>query len=496
MIISCFVFISSVILLPPQLFTQLINLFLFIVFIKLIYIFYVYANAAKHNRVGSRFALASAAILIAIVALINLHYFNVLTTNTILINGGYFLFLLFQSLILSFRFAHSLKQAKLLAEDGLKAKSQFLSTMSHEIRTPLNSVIGMAHLMLRNKPREDQKESLEVMLFSANNLLAIVNDILDFNKIEAGKFALEHIETDLYSIAKNTVNGFKTYATEKGINLVLEYDPKLNVHVLSDPTRTAQVVTNLVHNAIKFTQKGSVTLSLVVDDMDAKNVTVTFSVQDTGIGIPFEKQKLIFEQFTQADSSTSRSFGGTGLGLAICKSILEKQGAKLQLQSEPGKGSVFFFTQTLPICLETTKVEVSPEEMLIDPLKGKRILLVEDSEFNILVARKFLEDWGAEIDVAMNGQEALNMFDENRHQLILMDLNMPVMDGYVATAELRKRGVKHPIIALTASIPTNEKEDIVSLGCNDIILKPFNPNVFINTIMLYLKPKSKHSFSK
>ena len=489
----CIFFIASTILLPAYIFTGLINYFLVLAFLYIGYCLYIYFKAAKNKRTGSIYSLVSTAVIMAVFVVINLHYFGIIGSLNVYVFSGYLLFFFLQSLILSFRFAHTLKQAKLQAEQGFNAKSQFLSTMSHEIRTPLNSVIGMAYLLLRNNPRKDQKEELEAMLFSANNLLMIVNDILDFNKIEAGKINFENIETDLNSITKNVIGGFKNIADEKGIELNLQVDEKFNTPLLTDPTRLSQVLTNLVHNAVKFTNKGSVILKIEVIERGEDNITLTISVKDTGIGIPHEKQKLIFEQFTQADSSTSRSFGGTGLGLSICKSILEKQGSRLQLKSEAGKGSTFYFTQTFAICkqiekpIETKSMEpIADNNQSEDSLQGASILLVEDNELNVMVATKFLEKWGAETDVAFNGLEALQKFDPEKHHLILMDMHMPILDGYETTIRMRQQGVKVPIVILTASIHTQENKKILACGATDIVMKPFEPNAFRNTLKRHL----------
>ena len=479
-------FLLTVISTPVSFFTTLLAPFLVIILVFMGYIFYVFIKAARNKRKGSIYSLISIAISLTIFAVLDLNYFGITPSPDALILSGYLLFFILQSLILTFRFADSLKLARQKAEDASLAKSQFLSTMSHEIRTPLNAVIGLTHLMLRNDPRKDQEEELKIMLFSANNLLSIVNDILDFNKIEAGKIHFECIETNMHEIVKNIAGGFKTYTEEKGINLVIETDNSIDVTVLADPTRTSQVLTNLVHNAIKFTSQGSVTIRYTVEERNNNIINIRFSVKDTGIGIAPEKQRIIFDQFTQADSSTSRSFGGTGLGLSICKSILEKQGSRMQLQSEEGKGTEFFFIQSFPVC---SKIEEEKKPVIADnnkPFHGINILLVEDSEFNIIVATRFLQAWGAEIDVAQNGQEAIEKFEEGKHKLILMDLHMPVMDGRDATIQLRKQGTKVPIIALTASIYADENKKVIACGANDIVVKPFEPEAFRNKLMQYL----------
>jgi signal transduction histidine kinase/ActR/RegA family two-component response regulator len=484
---ACAALSAIVVIFPPSIFTQLINPFLLVMFGVIGYAFYVYIRAMRNKRLGALYALLSTGVVLIVFIVINLQYFNIVSPQKGVLFIGYISFFFLQSLILSFRFASALKQAKEQAEQGLKAKNEFLSTMSHEIRTPLNSILGMTHLILRDNPRTEQKEQLNVLLFSANNLLAIVNDILDYNKIEAGKVNFELIETDLVNVVKNIIFALKTSAEEKNIDLRLQVDPDLKSKILGDPTRIGQVITNLVSNAIKFTRKGHVLLDITVDSQTNTDITLTIRVEDTGIGIAQEKQKMIFEQFTQADTSTSRNFGGTGLGLAICKRLLELQGSTLQLTSEHGKGSVFYFTQTFSKVVTTEKkMETRTDHLPTEesrPLTGVSILLVEDNEVNILVARTFLERWGATIDVAINGQEALDKVDVTRHKLVLMDMHMPVMDGYEASRRMREEGIKIPIVALTASLPREVDDKIKTSGIDDVVVKPFVPDNLFKVIL-------------
>jgi len=479
----------TVLLFPPSIFSQLLNPFLIVMFTVIAHAFYIYIKAYFNKKLGAKYALMSTAILLIIFVLINLKYFNIIQPPRFVLFIGYISFFFCQSLILSHRFAFTLKEAKKQAEMGLKAKNDFLSTMSHEIRTPLNSILGMTNIMLMEKPSEEQKEHLNVLLFSAKNLLSIVNDILDFNKIEAGKIGFESIEMDLKTISENLVAGFGTLAKEKGIALKLELDDAVNVKILGDPTRTSQIIGNLIHNAIKFTKRGHVTLKITVLSRDELRLRLLIEIEDTGIGIAQEKQQLIFEQFTQADNSTSRNFGGTGLGLAISKKLLALQGAELKLKSEPNKGSCFYFEISYPILptrvlkQEEIVLEIPAEES--KPLQGKYVLLVEDNEVNILVAKTFLSKWGASIDIAQNGKEAIQLFDEQKHNIILMDMHMPVMDGYEATRILRERGVKTPIIALTASLPREIEDRIKNTGINDIVVKPFIPSELFKLILHY-----------
>ncbi len=486
---SCVLYTVIILTTPTVFFTSLMPAFLGSMFIYMSYAFYVYVRAALHRRIGSIYALLSSLVLILIFLLTNLNYFEVAPPFKILMFVSYIVFFFLQSLALSQRFAYSFKLATLQAQQGLNAKTEFLSTMSHEIRTPLNAVIGMAHLLKSNTPRDDQKDNLDVLYFSANNLLSIVNNILDYNKIEEGKIIFENIPMDLSSIARNIIAGLQTNAKEKNIELKLSIDGRLNKKLIGDPTRTSQVINNLVHNAIKFTEQGSVQLSLYVEAFNPSSVTLLVKIEDTGIGIKQDKQIVIFDRFTQADSSTSRSYGGTGLGLAITKRILELQGVQLQLDSEPGKGSTFYFLQTFPVSAEDSiqkKTNVEPDANS-DLLQGLSILLVEDNPLNVLVAQTILEGQGANIDVATNGQEALDKFDTLKHKLILMDLHMPVLDGYKATEELRRKGETLPIIALTASAPKEVESEAYASGLNDIVVKPFNPDDLYRIILHYVK---------
>lgn len=268
----------------------------------------------------------------------------------------------------------------------------------------------------------------------------------------------------------------------------MEIDPALKYKVMGDPIRIFQVLTNLVHNAIKFTNIGSVTLNLLIVDQTDQEIAVKFEVKDTGIGISKEKQNIIFDRFTQVDSSASRSFGGTGLGLAISKRILDLQGSSLNVVSEENKGSCFYFVQRFQKTANNldpvnVSLHVSKEEE--KPFTGISILLVEDNLINVMVARSFLQNWGADVDVAENGLEAINKLDVKRHQLILMDLHMPIMDGYEASLKLREMNIKIPIVALTANLRKDIEHKINEAHIDDVIVKPFLPDELYQKVKRY-----------
>jgi len=488
----CFVFAFASLVLPPFYFTQLINPFLLLMVFCLVYVPFIYTKAYLKKLPGSVYALMSTIAIIIVFGISLFFYWGIAPKLQLLNFLCYIAFFFLQSLVLSHRVSFQLKKAREEAEQGLVSKSEFLSTMSHEIRTPLNSVIGMSHLLLKNNPRKDQIEHLDVMLFSANNLLSIVNDILDYSKIEAGKISFEQIEMDAPAIVRNIVTSLQASAQDKGIELTLSVDSNLRYKLIGDPTRLSQVITNLVHNAIKFTHVGKVQVNILIQEQDETSITLKFEVKDSGIGISKEKHKLIFERFTQADSSTSRGFGGTGLGLAITKRILELQSSSLELISEEGQGSEFFFVQTYS--KSSLKETASKARVLADesskPLDGIHILLVEDNQMNVLVAQSFLKRWGATIEVAVNGLEALHKLDEEKHHLILMDLHMPIMDGYEASIRLRELGIQTPIIALTANLPNEINEKIRDVGINDVIVKPFLPDELYRTILHHANPSN------
>lgn len=381
--------------------------------------------------------------------------------------------------------------AKKKAEEASQAKAQFLSTMSHEIRTPMNAVIGMTHILLQDNPNPNQIENLQALRFSAENLLSLINDILDFSKIEAGKIELEQAEFSIKELVHGIKKSLSFNAEDKGIKLKVLLDEDIPEVLLGDPTRLSQILINLISNAIKFTEKGSVTLILEVNHKEGDNINLHFGIKDTGIGIPADKIEKIFESFSQADAHTTRKYGGTGLGLAITKRLLELFGSRIQVESTSGMGSHFFFDITFKMSKGRTQRSLNLEHVQVafESLKEYKVLLVEDNAMNVLVAKRFLDKWELPFEHAENGKVATDFVSQKDYDLILMDLQMPEMDGYEATQQIRASGKQIPIIALTASAMQETQEKILDVGMSDFVTKPFNPNELYQKIRKYLPAK-------
>ena len=393
-----------------------------------------------------------------------------------------------------------LLDAKEKALELSASKEMFLSVMSHEIRNPLNAVIGMTHLLLENDPKPSQIEDLKILKFSGENLIHIINDVLDFTKIETGNLQLESIPFSLKTLANDILTSLQVNGNKNNNQLLLDFDNRIPDQVSGDKARLYQILMNLLSNAIKFTQDGSVILKIrisetltipepqdqnqisvytseVIPTQDPEShVSVEFSVRDTGIGIPEDKQSYIFESFTQARSDISRRYGGTGLGLAITKKLLKLFKSDIQVKSKEGEGTTFLFTVNFDM-IDQEKLDASLRQDST-AFEGKKILVVDDNEINILIVKRILNTWGLENDVAANGKEAISKVMENAYDLILMDINMPGIDGFETTSIIRELigeyFQKVPVIALTASTEHHVSSRITACGMNGYMLKPFN----------------------
>ncbi|TCC96201.1 PAS domain-containing hybrid sensor histidine kinase/response regulator [Pedobacter hiemivivus] len=379
-------------------------------------------------------------------------------------------------------------EAKEQALQLSEAKEMFLSVMSHEIRTPLNAVIGMTHLLMDNDPKPSQIEDLNILKFSGENLLNIINDILDFTKIETGNLHLELMPFSMKALTTDIVTSLGVNASKRENELVLLYDEEIPKLVSGDKTRLYQILMNLLGNAIKFTYQGKIILQLKLIASDEQYIAIHFEVSDNGIGIPEDKLSYIFEAFTQAKTDISRKYGGTGLGLAITKRLLELYNSEIEVKSIEDEGTCFSFTLNfLKSSLLATGGELIAQA---EAFTGKRILIVDDNEINLLIAKRILGKFGLNIDFALNGEEAIHKVKDERYDLVFMDIKMPGMDGFEATRIIRSQPDNYfkmvPIIALTASTLQNEYRKFKESGMNGHILKPFKPEEIRELLSIHL----------
>jgi PAS domain S-box-containing protein len=384
-----------------------------------------------------------------------------------------------------------ISKARELAEHSMKVREIFLANMSHEIRTPMNAILGFTRLLFESELTKEQRSFIDAIHFSGENLLVIINDILDLSKIQSGKMTIEKCEFNLPDL----INGISTVllpkAQEKRLKLVSKIGESVPTVIKGDPVRLNQVLTNLISNAIKFTSFGSVSLDISSINSENGNVLLKFKVKDSGIGIPSEKLNAIFDSFVQASSDTTRKYGGTGLGLSIVKSLVTLQEGEIVVDSEPGLGSTF--TVLLPFELGNTNVSPIQQNFFaghesMDQIRDANILVVEDNAVNQLLVKKVLQRTGCTTDVASNGLEALERIKMKRYDLILMDIQMPEMDGYEATEYIRNSMPLHsdiPIIAMTAHAFSSDVTRCISAGMNDYISKPFKAEDLYSKIIKY-----------
>ena len=386
-----------------------------------------------------------------------------------------------------------LVNAKEVAEDSARSKEMFLANMSHEIRTPMNAIIGMTNLLTESDLTKKQHEYLNAIQTSGDNLLVIINDILDISKIESGKLEMEKIDFDFKELLQNTKKSIELKAEEKDLIFSLNIQDEIPNILISDPVRLNQILINLLGNSIKFTNSGSIELKCSLLSEKDNSIEMKIEVIDTGVGIDAEKLDKIFESFSQEDQSTTRKFGGTGLGLSISRQLVELLGGELKVKSQYGKGSNFFFTLNIPIgtkVIKKTRIVIDTET---NPLRNKNVLLVEDNEINRFLATTVLAKWDINVDIAEDGQIAVEKVKENNYDVILMDIQMPVMGGVEATQVIRNAlHLDVPIIALTANAVKGDREEFLNAGMDDYISKPFDASILFNKLVSFvIDPISK-----
>jgi PAS domain S-box-containing protein len=370
-----------------------------------------------------------------------------------------------------------LQVAKKKAEESAMTKSQFLSHMSHELRTPLNGIIGSTNLLLQDEFLPAQKDQLSILKYSSEHMLNLINDVLDLSKLEADRIQFEKAEVEIPELIHKISTPFVPQYERKGVAFEVEIDTRLNTSFIADPTRLNQVLSNLLSNALKFTSSGTVKLEVKANSIRSDYHSIEFSVKDSGIGISRDKVDHIFEQFAQADVKTTRKYGGTGLGLSISRKLVRLMGGELKVESKINEGSRFYFEVKLPVHYSQKKLTIKDAEKATDDkkLNGFRVLIAEDNPINMKIASRFLDKWGIVYEKAINGVEAVSLFEKNKFDMVLMDLEMPEMDGYGALSAIRGMNSTIPAIAFTAAVFDNMKESLINRGFNDFIQKPFRP---------------------
>jgi signal transduction histidine kinase/CheY-like chemotaxis protein len=399
-----------------------------------------------------------------------------LLSINLLLNFGAVTWFAIVTIIIQRRNNQKLIFARNNAEDANLAKSKFLSIMTHELRTPLNGIIGTTNILLEEERLPAQTEKLRLLQHSSNHMLRMIEGILNYNKLEAGKMELSLVDFNLQQLVKAVSDQFAIPFKAKNIDLQLDFDNSLTRTIKGDDTKIIQILNNLLSNALKFTEKGTVKLTAKKMLMSNQDIVVRFAVTDSGIGINANQQKLIFQDFTQASTDTTRKYGGTGLGLTISKKMIELMGGELHLESKANEGSTFSFDVSFPLSLKQFE---ETKELILTPARknnGHKILIAEDNEINAKVIGNFLAKWNLDYEVVVNGYLAVQQMQQNNYGLVLMDLDMPEMNGMTATATLRSWNNHTPVIAFTAALlEKHEFNKLIDSGFNDCVGKPFKP---------------------
>jgi signal transduction histidine kinase len=399
-----------------------------------------------------------------------------------------FVIVVYREVSFNERLRKELIREKKNTEKLAKAKEEFLANMSHEIRTPMNVIMGFTDQLLKSDLNNEQQKFMLNIKRSSQHLITVINEILDYSKMESGVMSLENIPFSVQEVIDDVHIAFKGTAEKKGIALNYSIDEAVTKKVLGDPVRLKQILLNLTGNAVKFTEKGSIAIRCKLWEANDETQTLLIEVQDSGIGIPEDVHASIFDQFTQADTSVTRKYGGTGLGLAISKKLVELHNGKIAVKSEPGKGSVFYFTISYylpPEGAEEQLVQLA-EVKNTQLLNGKRILIADDDEMNKFLAEHILKNYSVDVDTANNGKEALEKIVNEYFDVVLMDLHMPEMGGIEVVTAVRKKGIDVPVIAITGNILGAERERCFSVGMNEYISKPYNENELLQKIIAQL----------
>jgi signal transduction histidine kinase/CheY-like chemotaxis protein len=419
-----------------------------------------------------------------------LHRFLFLFSSIVsLAVSSFYLYIIFR---VNLRNERILKRAKDAAEAASREKAIFLSNMSHELRTPLNGIIGTTHILRSEEHLQLQQQHLIVLNSLSEHMMGLVNNVLDYSKIESGKLELHFHRFSVSKLMNKLEITFKNSFSDKDISYSIQIDDRLTqLDVYGDELRLQQILNNLISNALKFTSQGFVTANATLEKMNADSIQILFSVTDTGIGIESEMQEKIFESFSQGDSATTRKYGGTGLGLSIANNLVKLFKGTLALKSEKEKGSQFYFTISLPIYNNQDNNKHNNIIVSNNLLKKARILLVEDNAVNMIVAKKILEKWEVLVTEAVNGKIAVEKCRDQHFDLLLIDLEMPEMDGRTAIKEIKKLKKNMPSIAFTAAVYENMNQDLLSHGFDDYLLKPFKPEYMYQKIVNNIERKKQ-----